>query len=261
MNLETHLIITDTARALGFLTRLPIPAHYFQGDEGSFKRTSRALPLAGLLSTLPAAVVIYVAELMGMPNLLGACLAIAVSIAICGALHEDGLADVADGFFGGKDKDHRLEIMKDSRNGTYGTLALILSFALRVAALSSIVMASPLAAALALISGSVAARTVLVWHWVELPSARPGGTADRLGQPDKESLSFAIITGVSIVLLSTFLAAGMDACIALLLLVSTTAIIFVRLCREKIDGHTGDTLGASAQIAELAALIALAAAL
>ena len=90
---------------------------------------------------------------------------------------------------------------------------------------------------------------------------RLGGTADKLGQPHEESLSFAIITGASMVLLSTYLAAGVGACILLLVLISATAIVFVRLCREKIEGHTGDTLGASAQITEIAALIALAAAI
>jgi adenosylcobinamide-GDP ribazoletransferase len=261
MNLDPHLIFIDTARALGFLTRLPVPAHYFQGDDGSLRRTSRAFPLAGFVSALPAAAVIYLAHLTAIPPLLGACLAIAMSIGITGALHEDGLADVADGFFGGRDKEQRLEIMKDSRNGTYGSLALILSIAVRVSALSAIAMVSPWAAALALIASSVAARTVLVWHWIELPSARPGGTADKVGQPDEESLSFAIITGASMVLLTTFLAAGLNACVLLLVLVGATAILFVRLCREKIEGHTGDTLGASAQIAEFAALIALAAAI
>lgn len=260
MNLGSNSIIIDTARALGFLTRIPVPSRYFEEDDGSFVRTSRAFPLAGLISALPVAAAVFLGTCFGVSSLLIASLAIAVSIGLAGALHEDGLADVADGFLGGKDRTDRLKIMKDPCNGTYGTLALIVSFALRVSAVSTIVTTSPWSAALALIASGVAARTALVWHWVALPSARPGGTADKVGQPDEESLTFAIITGVSLVLLTTFFAAGVNACILLLVFVSASSIGFVHLCRDKIDGHTGDTLGASAQIAEIAALMALAAA-
>ena len=87
---------------------------------------------------------LLIAPLLAVPPLLAAVIAVGISIAVCGALHEDGLADTADGFFGGKDAAQRLDIMKDLRNGTYGTLALVLSVCIRVAALSSIAVAQRL---------------------------------------------------------------------------------------------------------------------
>jgi adenosylcobinamide-GDP ribazoletransferase len=258
MKFEPFEISRDTARALGFLTRLSIPAHYFDGGAQPVSQASRAFPLAGLIAALPAALFLLIAPWLTVPPLLAAVIAVAISIGVCGALHEDGLADTADGFFGGRDAQSRLDIMKDSRNGTYGTLALVLSVALRVAALGAIVSESCLSAAFAILAASAAARVALVWHWFELPSARPGGTADQAGKPDREQLNFALATGIPLALFPAFLAAGVDAIVLMASLIALSAIFFVRLCRDKIGGHTGDTLGAAAQIAEISALIALA---
>jgi adenosylcobinamide-GDP ribazoletransferase len=258
MKFEPLDITRDTARALGFLTRFSVPAHYFEGETQPVSQASGAFPLAGLIAALPAAAFLLIASWLTVPPLLAAVIAVAISIGVCGALHEDGLADVADGFFGGKDAESRLEIMKDSRNGTYAMLALILSTALRVAALSAIASESSLAAAFALMSASAAARAALVWHWFELPNARPGGTADQAGKPDREQLNFALMTGIPIAIFLAFFASGLDGIVLTASLTALSAIFFVRLCREKIGGHTGDTLGAAAQIAEVSALIALA---
>jgi adenosylcobinamide-GDP ribazoletransferase len=261
MKFEPLDITRDVARALGFLTRFTLPAHYFEGGSEPVSQSSGAFPLAGLIAALPAALFLLIAPWLTIPPLLAAVIAVAISIGVCGALHEDGLADVADGFFGGKDAESRLDIMKDSRNGTYGTLVLILSTALRVAALSAIASESSLAAAFALIAASVAARAALVWHWFELPLARPGGTADQAGKPDRDQLNFALVTGAPLAFFPTLLASGIDGVVLTASLIALSAIFFVRLCRMKIGGHTGDTLGAAAQIAEISALIALASAL
>jgi adenosylcobinamide-GDP ribazoletransferase len=258
MKFEPLDITKDTARALGFLTRFSIPAHYFDGEAQPVSQSSGAFPLAGLIAALPAAVFMLIAPWLTMPPLLAAVIAVAVSIGVCGALHEDGLADAADGFFGARDVESRLEIMKDSRNGTYGTLALVLSVAIRVAALSAIASESSLAAAFALLSASVTARAALVWHWFELPNARPGGTADQAGKPDKDQLNFALATGTALAFFLAFFATGIDGIVLTASLIALSGIFFVRLCREKIGGHTGDTLGAAAQIAEISTLIALA---
>ncbi len=258
MKLEPLDITRDTARALGFLTRFTLPAHYFEGEARKISEASGAFPLAGLIAALPAALFLLIAPWLTVPPLLAAVLAVAISVGVCGALHEDGLADTADGFFGGWEVERRLDVMKDSRNGTYGTLALVLSVLVRVAALAAIASQSSLAAAFALIAASVAARAALVWHWFELPSARPGGTADQAGKPDRDQLSFALLTGIPLAFLPAFLASGFGAVALMAALIALSAIFFARLCRDKIGGHTGDTLGAAAQIAEISALIALA---
>jgi adenosylcobinamide-GDP ribazoletransferase len=258
MTFEPLEITRDTARALGFLTRFTLPAHYFDGGAQPVSQASGAFPLAGLIAALPAAAFLLIAPWLTVPPLLAAVIAVGISIIVCGALHEDGLADVADGFFGGQDAEARLEMMKDSRNGTYGTLALVLSVAIRIAALSAIASESSIAAAFALLAASAAARAALVWHWFELPLARPGGTADQAGKPDSGQLNFALMSCIPFVLFPAFLAAGVDAIVLMAALLALSAIFFVRLCRGKIGGHTGDTLGAAAQIAEISALIALA---
>jgi adenosylcobinamide-GDP ribazoletransferase len=258
MTFEPLEITRDTARALGFLTRLSIPAYYFSSGAQPVSQASGAFPLAGLIAALPAAAFLLIAPWLTVPPLLAAAIAVSISITVCGALHEDGLADTADGFFGGRDVESRLDIMKDSRNGTYGTLALALSVLVKVAALSSVASESGLAAAFALIAASVAARAALVWHWFELPSARPGGTADQAGKPDKAQLNFALMSGIPLAFFPAFLATGIDGIVLMASLLALGAIFFVRLCRDKIGGHTGDTLGAAAQIAEISALIALA---
>jgi adenosylcobinamide-GDP ribazoletransferase len=261
MTFDPLNITRDTARALGFLTRFSIPGHYFEGAAQQVSQASGAFPLAGFIAALPAALFLALAPVLTVPPLLSAIIAVAISIIVCGALHEDGLADTADGFFCGRNAADRLDVMKDPRNGTYGTLALVISTGVRAAALAAIASESGLYAAFAILAASAAARAALVWHWFELPNARPGGTADEAGRPDKGQLNFALATGIPLAFFPAFLAAGMDAIVLMTLLLALSAIFFLRLCREKIGGHTGDTLGAAAQIAELSVLTALASAL
>lgn len=258
MNLNASTLVNDTARALGFLTRLPVPSHYFEDQDAGLAQTSRAFPFAGLIASLPAAGFLLVAPSLNFPDLLAAAIAVAILIGTTGALHEDGLADMADGFFGGKDAEQRLEIMKDSRIGVYGALILVLAVLMKVVALASLLAFSGMVAALALLSAGVAARTAMVWHWAELESARPGGIADSAGKPDEESLSFALVSGIPLAAIIAILASGVGPAILVALLVVIASFAFVRLCRDKIGGFTGDTLGAATQIAEIAALIALA---
>jgi adenosylcobinamide-GDP ribazoletransferase len=257
MTLDPSTVLTDIARATGFLTRLPVPRRYFDGHDGSLVRASRAFPIAGFVAALPAALFLLISPWL-FPPLLAATIAIAISIGTTGALHEDGLADVADGFFGGHDAQQRLEIMRDSRLGTYGVLILVLSVLLKVGALSALLANGGVNTAIALLAASVAARMAMVWHWVELESARPGGIADKSGRPDEESLSFALLTGVPVASSLTLAAFGLSAVIMAAVLAIIACVAFVRLCRDKIGGFTGDTLGAASQITEIAILIALA---
>ena len=114
---------------------------------------------------------------------------------------------------------------------------------------------------MALLAAAAAARAALVWHWFELPSARPGGTADQAGKPGRSQLNFALTSALPLAFLPAFLACGIDAIVLMAALLALSAISFVRLAREKIGGFTGDTLGAAAQIAEISALTALASAI
>lgn len=258
MKLNLNTLITDVMRSLGFLTRLPIPAKWFAGDDGKLSTTCRAFPLAGALATVPAIAVLLIASILQLPPLLNALLIISTLIVTCGALHEDGLADVADGFFGGKAKEQRLEIMKDSRIGTFGALALLASFSIRTVAVAAILQASVLSAALALIGAATMSRGALIWHWSELESARPGGTADRVGAPSEDAATFALSIALAIGLISALLARGITPTFIAFALTILVTSAFKRLTASKIGGQTGDTLGASAVLAEIAFLIGLA---
>ncbi|MGL4488523.1 MAG: adenosylcobinamide-GDP ribazoletransferase [Rhizobiaceae bacterium] len=258
MDLNPSHILRDTMRALGFLSRLPVPAKWFVDDDGSLTNTCRAFPLAGVITSLPAIAILIVSSMLELPLLLKALLAISALIITCGALHEDGLADVADGFFGGKTKEQRLEIMKDSRIGTYGALALFINVAIRTVAIAAILQFSALAAALALMGAAAVSRGALVWHWSELESARPGGTSDRVGSPSEDAATFALTTAIAIALICALLARDLLPVLFAFILTIVITRAFKTLAADKIGGQTGDTLGASAILAELAFLTGLA---
>jgi len=178
---------------------------------------------------------------------------------LTGALHDDGLSDTADGLGGGKDRESALSIMRDSRIGSYGAVSLILSFGLRATALSALANhLSPSEAGVAALSVAALSRAALVWHWSMLPPARKDGVAASVGEPEANAAYLAYSSAVlfAIILLWSFTGIWtLFLCAA-----SITACVygFSGFVRSKIGGHTGDTLGASLIIAEIAALIALA---
>ncbi|WP_080670692.1 adenosylcobinamide-GDP ribazoletransferase, partial [Sinorhizobium meliloti] len=168
----------DVARSVAFLSRIPVPDRYFHGYDGGLGRAVRAFPLAAILITLPAAAIAFILGALHASSLFSAFLVVAVQAMVTGALHEDGLGDTADGFGGGRDRESALEIMKDSRIGTYGAVALILSFGLRVSALAAFLpLLTPTGGGIALLATAALSRAAMVWHWSRLPPARRGGVA------------------------------------------------------------------------------------
>ncbi|WP_236773068.1 adenosylcobinamide-GDP ribazoletransferase [Agrobacterium tumefaciens] len=252
--------ITDVMHSLAFLSRLPVPSRFFDNTDGvSMRRTARAFPAAGLLIALPAAfLVVIFAGFDASPQLTG-WLAIGLTALMTGALHEDGLADMTDGFGSGKDRARTLEIMKDSRIGSYGTIAMVLSFALRATALASLLETLPgKTAAACLIAALVLSRALMVWHWQALPAAKTSGIAANAGQPGESERNIALVTGLLIFLLFTLHALPLVAIAFVLAAAFLAAVLFGRLCDRKIGGHTGDTIGTCQQITEIVTLVALA---
>ncbi len=125
-------VLRDLGGALRFFSRLPIP-----GGEGDFARSLRLAPLAGALLGLAGGLVFIAALSLRLPVAAAALLGLGFGALVTGGLHEDGLADIADGFGGGFTAARKLEIMKDSRIGAFGALALILSVGLRASALAA----------------------------------------------------------------------------------------------------------------------------
>ena len=170
-----------------------------------------------------------------------------------GALHEDGLADFADGL-AGDTKESSLAIMRDQEIGTYGVLALLLSLAVRATAIALI--AEPRAVMAALIAADAASRLSAVLIMAALPLARRDGLSASVGSPTAGLAAIAL--GVTFIIAWLLLPFG----VALLLILSAivSAVIIGRVALIRLGGQTGDVLGASSQISECLALILLVAA-
>lgn len=250
--------LNDAMRSVSFLSRIPVHDIFFEGPQRSIAQTAGAFPLAGLFITLPIAILASCLASTGADALVISVIVLVVATLATGALHEDGLADTADGFGGGHDKARALTIMKDSRIGTYGAMALISSFVLRAACLAALVReASALSVAAVLLATACVSRALMVWHWQSLPPAKAAGIAVAAGQPGKAEARTALAFGFAAILIALpFI--SLKACIAALAASIAATYLFSRFCRRKIDGHTGDTIGATQQITEIVMLASLA---
>ena len=237
----------DILVAFALLSRLPIPRLPTSAFAAQ-RRAVWAFPLVGAVVSGLALLVALGGLAIGLPAGVAAGLCLAVQVVTTGAMHEDGLADTADGLWGGWTRERRLEIMKDSAIGTYGVCALILSFGLRWAALSGLLTLAP-GAVIAAGALSRAGLPALMWG---LPHARPDGLSHQVGRPGLTGVFLAALIGGVLALASvglSALGAGMVTVLALALL----AVI----ARRKIGGQTGDILGAGQQASELASLGAI----
>ncbi len=251
---ELGTVVDDLKASIVFLTRLP--PHVIGVDPGrrpDFARGARAIPIAGALIGAAGGVVLIAAAILGMPPLISATLAVAATTILTGALHEDGLADTADSY-GGATAEQRLEIMDDSRLGTYGAVALVVAVVLRLGALAAISAGSAAAAALTLIAAEAVSRSALVWLWYELPAARTSGMAHATGPPDRDAMVIALVAAAIIALVAGLPAVGLKATLLGLVLAAIAAYSFTRITARAIGGRTGDSLGACQQIAAVAFL-------
>ena len=240
--------------AVQFLTRLPTPRlKNFQPDW--IARSARYFPVAGQMVGLICSAVWLVASLV-WPGPPAAVLAVAAGVLATGGFHEDGLADTADGLGGGQSKARRLEIMKDSRIGSYGALALVLVLMLKASLLAGL----PLwrgAAALLIAHGGARAAAVLVMTLVpyagDLAAAKIKPVPQGVRWPEA---ALALTLGAwPLVLL------GAAHAVLALALAGAASVVMALLARRLIGGVTGDVLGAVEQLAEVALLSAAAAGL
>ena len=183
----------DCCVAGQFLTRLPFPAPKDGAANGALAASSRAFPVIGAFVGAIAGLALMMAAGLGLHPLACAFIALAVSALVTGALHEDGLADVADGFGGGQTKAKKLKIMKDSRIGAFGVLALVFSVAIRAGILGG--LPGPGMAALALIAAAALSRGLLPVVMAVTDPARKSGLGFQAGTPDQESWVTALVLG------------------------------------------------------------------
>ena len=242
----------DIADALRFFTRLrlgaPAPAAPLD-----ISRIAWAAPVAGAVVGLIGALVLALTALLGLPLLLRAGLATAALVAATGALHEDGLADVADGFGGGLTRERKLEIMRDSRVGAYGALALALALILRVGALAAALDGGLWRGSLSLILVAALSRAASLTPLALLAPARADGSGAAAGLLDSSALAAAWGAALLIALALGLAALGLIHALLAALMSGAGALGVVALARRAIGGQTGDVAGAAQQCGEIAA--------
>lgn len=238
--------------AVGLLTRLPLPA-FENRTKATIASAFWAYPLAGALVGAAAAAIFWLAATAGFSSVIPAVLAMAVSTLISGGFHEDGLSDFWDGLGGGRTRDDKLAIMRDSRIGTYGALALFFTLSLHIALIVNLYDYAGLATvAAALISMEIAARGSIALPVAFLGPARDRGLGHALaGLPQK-----TLVIAVFIAILIPIGLLGFDGVI-MVAGATVGAAVITLLAGYFLDGFTGDVLGATVTTARLFALGAL----
>jgi adenosylcobinamide-GDP ribazoletransferase len=243
--------IDDLSLAAALLTRVPMP-HSDVVVPAGLARAQRAFPLIGALIGLFVGLVDLSLLALGVPLLAAAALALGAGAALTGALHEDGLADVGDGFGGGRDRAAKLSIMRDSRLGTSGAMVLLVGFSARLSALASLPSSAIVPG---LVAAHALARAAIPVLAAIMPFARDDGLGKSAGRPEAASAIVAVIIAVAIALLCLSAKAAL---LAVAVTVAAAAAMAVLAWRQ-IGGVTGDVFGATEQVAETAVLIMLAA--
>ncbi|MDO6591715.1 adenosylcobinamide-GDP ribazoletransferase [Loktanella sp. D2R18] len=244
-NRDQKLIeVADFPAAMGLLTRLPVPVSQTRAVARG-AAAAWAYPLAGALIGIILAATVSAFTWIGLPIGIVAALVIGVNIIITGAMHEDGLADSADGLWGGWDRARRLEIMKDSHIGTYGVLALALSLLIRWLGLSALIALDIYWAGLVAIA--VLSRGGMVVLMAAMKNARDTGLSKSVGRPTAATAWVTIAIAVLIAaLLGQF---------AMIVVAPFAVLACGLIARTKIGGQTGDILGATQQITEMTLLL------
>lgn len=245
-------ILADVALATTCLTRLRWPAAAAAARDRSLGSASWSFSLVGAGIGLAAGLVYWIAYALALGEGVAALAAIGTAVVATGGFHEDGLADAADGL-GGSGRDSILAIMRDDRVGTFGTLALILGIGLKAAALIEI--AAPLGALAALVAAASVSRVVMVVVMAVVPIADDRGLAAQAGRAPRQAAIAATAIAAAVALLAVGAVAGVVALAAAF----AAGFMVVGIAVRRIGGYTGDILGATQQVSEVAVLVALVA--
>ncbi|WP_367104103.1 adenosylcobinamide-GDP ribazoletransferase [uncultured Psychrobacter sp.] len=251
--------------ATQFLTRLPVtPFRHYEPDW--LHQSSRHFPAVGLLVGLLCAGVFWLTSSLFTPPV-GAVMSTAFGIKLTGAFHEDGLADTCDGLGGGLTRERTLTIMKDSRLGTYGVLGLVSALLIKISLLASMPVS---VAIVALIIGHTASRLLcisliaLLPYGGEIEHAKAKPMAQQLTSKQGIIASGWLVLGLILVIVlfpNTISQISIWQWVLALLLGLIATDYMRRLLRRRLQGYTGDGLGATQQLSEVAIYAGLAAVL
>ncbi|MEM9852988.1 MAG: adenosylcobinamide-GDP ribazoletransferase [Pseudomonadota bacterium] len=244
---ERPFVASDIAASLGFLSRFPVRVDGAWATERG-ARMVWAYPVAGGLIGLVLAL-LAAGFAAVLPASLAAALTLAAALMVTGALHEDGFADCCDGFWGGWTKERRLEIMKDSHIGAYGVIGLVMSLLIRWLGLSALISAGEIWLLIGVAAASRGAMTPLM----ATRNARGSGVSARVGPAPRIAWGAALLlSGLALCVFG-----AMGAAIALAMFCA--ALLTWASAHQKIGGQTGDVLGATQQMSEMAGLCVAAA--
>jgi adenosylcobinamide-GDP ribazoletransferase len=239
----------ELAEAFCLLTRLPAGRFLPAAFQSAPSSCVWAYPVVGLVVGLLGGMAFWLATRFGMAPLLAAGWTLAVMVGVTGGFHEDGLADTADGFGGGRTRERKLQIMRDSHIGSFGTIALMLSLAIRTAAI-----ATGVAPVMAIIVAATLGRAAMAGLLLTSQPARSDGLAASLQRvsPMRSAAALTIAALTSVALLTP------PAAFAVIFLSLAVVWAMTRLAARQIGGYTGDVLGATEIVVECVVLSALA---
>ncbi len=246
---DVGIAVADIRAGIGLLTRIPVTVDVALATERG-ARAGWAWPLVGVLVGLVGTLVAALAIWLGMTPGLAAALALGAQAMVTGALHEDGMADSLDGLWGGHTKQRRLDIMKDSRIGTYGVVGLTMILLIRWQALVLLFMTDWFWTALPLVGAVSRWPMVALLEW--MPPARSDGLGQIMGRPGGRAM-----IGASTICIVIALVLGGTVALPLALVTLAFTALWSATARARLGGQTGDILGAAQHIVETAALLTL----
>ncbi len=245
----------DLVMALRFFSRLP--AGNSPHEKPDMGRIAMALPFASVVMGIIPAGLLIGGTFLGLPAYFAATLAVAAMVIVGGGMMEDSLADAADGLFGGSTPERRLEILKDSRHGTYGVAALCLFLLLRITALGAVAAVNPLAAGAMWLAANIAGRSGGLWVALALPPARSDGASAAAGTLPRSKFIIGAVFAVLLALILGTFATNIVGVVVALLAVALAVLGWTAICKRLVGGQTGDLIGAAAGLGEVAALTVL----
>jgi adenosylcobinamide-GDP ribazoletransferase len=245
-------LLADLLAAFMLLTRLPMARLASPGAPAELASCVWAFPIVGLVVSGLGGLVYWLTHRLGMPPLLAAAWTLAATTIVTGALHDDGLADSADGFGGGATRARKLEIMRDSHIGSYGALALLLSVVVRAAAIAA--LGDPLCVMLVLCLSGMLGRGGILVLLLALRPARDDGMGAAIGETP---VSRAVV-GLALAIVASLLVLPMLSAITIVAAALVASVTVAKLAHAQIGGYTGDVLGAVEVITECAVLTAAA---
>ena len=242
-------LAASLAAATQFLTLIPTGG----GHELPLARSAMMFPVIGAAVGLVGALFCFVAAWLGLGPILAAIIGVVAMLVLTKGLHEDGLADLADGLGAHADREGRLAIMRDSRIGAFGAIALIIVIGARVAAIADLQNAMVVIAAL--VVAAALSRAIMVVAMRVMPAARQEGLASTAGEPAFDEVMIALGVGIILALVFLFPWTWMAALAG----GGIAAGIVAWLAMVFLGGKTGDVLGAIQQVSEVGVLAAIVA--